>query len=127
LSKKECENLFGEYVQHSDQIDFLKSKAITKEQADYLLKNDIQNAVYQLLAKIPSIYGKMNSARKAVLIDMCFNMGIKSLLKFKQMLFALEMNDFEKASDEILDSDYARIDVPNRAKRNAQIMSKGVF
>ncbi len=128
LSNKECMHLFGKNISLINQVEFLKDKEITKEQAEYLLKNDVQDTINQLIAHFLHIYRDLNAARKLVLIDMCFNMGLNRFGKFNRMILALEMRDFEKAAIEILDSDYARDKgTAKRAKINANIMESGVL
>ena len=58
-----------------------------------------------------------------VLIDMCFNMGSPRVSKFKKMFAALETQDYQTASKEMLDSKWAN-QVPNRARRLSEIMEK---
>uniref|UniRef100_A0A6M3J136 Putative glycoside hydrolase n=1 Tax=viral metagenome TaxID=1070528 RepID=A0A6M3J136_9ZZZZ len=46
----------------------------------------------------------LDTVRKAVIIDMLFNLGYKGLMKFKNMIAALRSGDYEKAADEMMDS-----------------------
>ena len=54
---------------------------------------------------------------------MCFNMGSPRVSKFKKMLGALKVQDYQTASKEMLDSKWAN-QVPNRARRLSEIMEK---
>ena len=56
-----------------------------------------------------------------VLIDMTFNLGLGGLLKFENMLDAIECRDWEKASEELLDSRYA-IQTKRRARLNGSFL-----
>ena len=58
-----------------------------------------------------------------VLVNMCFNMGSPRVSKFQKMLAALEVQDYQTASKEMLDSRWAR-QVPNRARELAEIMKQ---
>ena len=58
---------------------------------------------------------------RLVLCDMCFNLGIKKLLKFTRMLEAMEDRDFELAAEELLDSKYAK-QVKKRADKNYRLV-----
>ena len=58
-----------------------------------------------------------------VLIDMCFNMGSPRVSRFKKMFAALETQDYQTASKEMLDSKWAT-QVPNRARRLSEIMEQ---
>lgn len=71
---------------------------ITEMQAERILDNDIDYVVKEL--ENESFYIACNGDRKAVLIDMAFNIGIAGLKKFKRMIEALDRGDFEKASKE---------------------------
>lgn len=70
------------------------------------------------------IYNKLSPTRKAVLLDMCFNIGYAGLMKFKKMWFALGNRDFAEASRQMKDSNWY-IQVGNRSKRNVILMAKG--
>ena len=69
-------------------------------------------------------YSGLNDARKSVIIDMAFNMGLPSLLHFVNTLAAVARGDWQAAHDGILNSQYAR-DVGQRAQHLAQIMLTG--
>ncbi|MBF0519480.1 MAG: hypothetical protein HQK92_07140 [Nitrospirae bacterium] len=59
-------------------------------------------------------YDVLSDVRKLVLIDMCFNMGITALLGFKQTLHDIETGNFESASRQMLQSQWA-VQVHGRA------------
>ena len=68
------------------------------------------------------IYNNQSPIRKAVLLDMCFNIGYTGLMKFKKMWFALANKDYALASREMKDSSWY-LQVGNRSKRNVEIMA----
>jgi len=68
------------------------------------------------------IYKNQTPIRKAVLLDMCFNIGYGGLMKFKKMWFALGNKDYPQASREMKDSSWY-VQVGNRSKRNVLIMA----
>ena len=100
----------------------LDDNGISASEAEALLFNDIQKC-YADCAKLPC-WNKLNEARQAVLIDMCFNLGINRLKGFKKMFSALERRDYKTASKEMLDSGWAR-QVKSRATELSKIMQKG--
>lgn len=101
----------------------LEDNGITLEMAEELLKTDLALARMDVGANLPWA-SKLCEARQFVLVDMCFNMGIKRLLTFKKMLAALEQDYFERAAAEMLNSKWAK-QVGRRAKKLAEIMRKG--
>lgn len=105
----------------------LDDRGITTEEAMLMLINDIQIAIVDLyrIFNNDEVVNGLSNNRQMVLIDMMLNLGATRFSKFKQTIRAVKKNDYNRASDEILDSKYARKDVPNRAKRNADIMRKG--
>lgn len=103
----------------------LEDNGITLEIAEDLLFLDLKVAEMECYGKI-SCYPILDDARKFVLLDMCFNMGINKLLTFKKMLSALTKKDYKTAAKEMLDSKYAR-QVGQRAKTLAKILETGVW
>ena len=104
-------------------VDKRRGGGITEEEATYLLENDIDKVVNQLDYKLPWWRG-LSDARQRALANMCFQMGINGLLKFKRMLRALEHGDYELARKEALDSVWAQ-QTPNRAARVVNLISEG--
>lgn len=66
----------------------------------------------------------LNDVRKAILTDMAYQMGGAGLARFRNMLAAIRDQEWRKAADEMLDSDYAK-QTPNRAERNAKMIVSG--
>lgn len=100
-------------------------RGITENGAKYLLKNDIIKA-YRECKKYIEFYKTLDDERQYALLDMCFNLGIYGLLKFRKMLFAMEIGDYRGAAKECLNSKYAK-EVGKRAIRIARTIEKGVF
>ena len=82
-------------------------KTITKEQAMYLLDNDIDDVFRELKQYLPWIQDQPDTV-KLVLSDMCFNLGIKGLLKFKNTLRMIREGNYKEASENMLYSKWAR-------------------
>lgn len=97
-------------------------RQLTKEEADPIFRKLYIKA--QIDAKIIAGNGwaKMNDKQKQVLADMIYNMGFNKVNKFRDMKAAIRSGNWEKAAKEILDSNYARKDAPNRARRNSYLM-----
>lgn len=96
---------------------------ITLEMAEQLLRADMAFARMDVGAHIPWS-GKLSEARQYVLVDMCFNMGINTLLTFKKFLGALGAGHYAMAAKEMLNSRWAT-QTGRRAKELADIMEKG--
>ena len=65
-----------------------------------------------------------NDARRSVLINMAFQLGVSGLMKFKRFIAAYRAGDFVTASKEMLDSRWA-MQTPNRAKELSEQMLTG--
>jgi lysozyme len=66
----------------------------------------------------PKVFNKLDTNRQNTLINMAYNMGGEGLKGFTNTREAILAGDWNKASAEILDSDYAK-QLPARARRNA--------
>lgn len=53
-------------------------------------------------------YEALNDVRQAVIVNMVFNLGLEKFGEFRKMIAALEMGDWGRAADEMLDSLWAR-------------------
>lgn len=102
----------------------LDDMGISDDEATYLLSNDIKRVVSELSNR--AWFDGQNQARKVVLIDMCFNLGISRLLLFKRMISALKNKDYKIASKEMLNSRWAN-QVGNRATLLSDIMKRGTI
>lgn len=92
----------------------------------YLLQwcdEDIEYYHHQLDSDL-SYFKRLTEARKLVLINMAYNMGMKNLLLFKKMFAALKNEKYLIASEEMLNSKWAK-QVGQRAQRLAVMMVDG--
>jgi len=103
----------------------LDDRGISEEEAFYLLDNDIADCVTDLQSHL-SWFNRLDDVRKAVLVDMCFNLGINRLIGFENMLMATKYGEWDKAADEMLDSRWAD-QVGSRATELATMMRTGEF
>ena len=100
----------------------LEDVGVSRDECDLMLDNDIDMIEGQL--KTVNEYQALDPVRQTVLVNMGFNMGFYGLMKFKKMWFAIERQDWEDASCEMLDSKWAR-QVGYRARELAKIMETG--
>ena len=118
-------NLQTNPLSHKEKAVVNDLSKISVEQALFLLKNDVKRCMKELTDNI-SFYYQLDDERQYALLDMCFNMGIKKLLKFKRMLNAMLIGDYRGAAKECLMSKYA-VDVGKRAVRIARLIETGIW
>lgn len=92
---------------------------ITKNMARMILRNDMEICLKDL-RKLGFWY-YLDNERRYALLDMCFQLGINGLLKFKKMLEAIRVKDYPEASKQCLDSNY-HIQTPKRCERIAKLL-----
>ena len=101
----------------------LDDRGLSDDEIDYILANDIKIGEDEL-----DVWWKdwrtMDETRQRVVADMLFNMGRPTLAKFKNFLSALQEQDYERASVEMMDSNWAR-QVKGRADTLARMMRDG--
>ena len=85
----------------------IEDNGITTEEAMYLLTNDIHNTIEEL-ENVFEDFPDLPVNAQLVLADMCFNLGLPTLLEFKKMLKAIEEEKWEEAGKQVLDSRYAK-------------------
>ena len=99
------------YLCSSDKITVgvgrnLDDRGITENEAMYLLDNDIKLCQEELEASI-LYWSSLSDEVQNITLNLCFNMGISRLLKFKKMWSALNEGNMNEAADQLLDSRYA--------------------
>jgi len=103
----------------------LDTNGLTEEEAIYLFWHDF-NRCHGECAKEFDFWPALDDARRLVLINMCFNLGITTLKTFKRTLEAIRTKQYEAASGFMLDSLWAR-QVGHRAVRLSKIMATGTL
>lgn len=102
----------------------LDDKGVTREEARWLLQNDVNDAISHL--RNEPYWLDLNEPRQAVLIDMCVNLGWDGLSKFKRMRTALLAADYRRAADAMVASAWYE-QVGHRSKRLVGMMQHGVW
>lgn len=90
---------------------------------DYLLRNDIDERIDELTRRLPW-WQDLDDARKGVLLNMSFQMGVDGLLGFKNTLAMVKAGDYEGAARGMLNSLWAK-QTPERAQRLSEQMRTG--
>jgi len=102
----------------------LDDRGISQKEAYAMLERDIQDCEQWLIDEIPDVYNKLDEVRQSVLLNMCFNLGIKGLLEFKNTLSFIGAGDWERAANNMLASKWAK-QVGMRAIELSEMMRKG--
>lgn len=102
----------------------LDDVGISRPEVLFLLSNDIRRVEVGLDADLPWWRG-LDPVRQRVLVDMAFNLGIKGLLGFEQMLRMLHQGRVIETATEMLSSLWAG-QVGHRAVELAAMMRSGV-
>ncbi len=102
----------------------LDDRGISQKEAYAMLERDILDFEQQLLDEIPDLYTGLDEVRQSVLLNMCFNLGLKGLLEFKNTLAFVAAGDWERAANGMLASKWAK-QVGMRAIELSELMRKG--
>jgi len=108
-------------VGYGRNIDADGGIGISEEEADYLLRNDIERTIAE--CQRWDWFDELDPVRQSVVVQLCFQLGRPRLSQFKLMLAALSQQppDLIAAVNELLDSRFAN-QVPARAARLAEKM-----
>lgn len=104
-------------------IDERKGGKISHDEAMYLLNNDIKKVIGQC-DRAFDWYDELDEARKIVIINMVFNMGLGNFKNFKKTISFIEQGIYISASKEMLDSKWSK-QVGKRADELSNIMLTG--
>ena len=106
-------------------IDKRRGGDLSEEEIDFLLNNDVAEKEKALEASV-SFYKELDEARRGVLLNMAFNLGVEGLLAFKNTLKLVGEGKYKEASEEMLKSKWAA-QVGDRAVRLSKQMATGVW
>ncbi len=95
---------------------------VSREAAGVMLKDELDGVTEKLNAN--RWYSELTEDRKAIIQSMAYQMGYAGLIKFKNMIAALESKDYQLAARESLDSRWAK-QTPARAERHAAVIGFG--
>ncbi|MDT8337580.1 MAG: glycoside hydrolase family protein [Sulfurimonas sp.] len=103
-----------------DTIGYGTKLPLVKEEAALILEYRLKAKIKELETKEPFV-NKLPLEKQEILAEMCYQMGVNGVLKFKKMWAALKEFDYEAASVQMLDSRWAE-QTPNRAMKLSQMM-----
>lgn len=98
----------------------LEDTGITRAEAQFMLEGDIVRLMKELDELFPE-WRDLSETRQMVVLNMCFNMGTFGFLNFKRTIAHMRAEEFSKAADEMLRSQWAD-QVGDRAKRLSDAM-----
>ena len=104
-------------------IDKRKGGGLRPEESEFIFRNRLKLLDAELTDRLPWI-SKLDPARKGVLINMAFQMGIAGLLAFKNTLAMIEAGKYQDAAKAMLQSKWAT-QTPARAQRLSNQMATG--
>ena len=81
----------------------IEERGITKEEADFLCRNDVKFSIRELAGIFPNFI-EFKDKQKAVLTDLMFNLGYSRFIKFKKMVSAIKDGNWIKAANEMRNS-----------------------
>lgn len=90
---------------------------------EFMLRNDIDERIDELTRRLPW-FQNLDDARRGVLLNMSFQLGVDGLLQFKRTLALIEAGKYEDAARNMLVSLWAQ-QTPERAKRMVEQMKTG--
>jgi len=103
--------------------------SISEDESRVVLKIKVEKILSYLNHKnnhLPYRYKKLPLKAREVICDMTYQLGRTGMLNFRRMHKAIANKDWNKASEELLDSLYAK-QTPSRANRNAEMLRKCKF
>lgn len=100
------------------------AQGIDHTEADFLLRHRLSLRMRECIRVFPW-YVHLDDERKAVVLQMAYQMGTDGVAGFRKFCAAMVIGDYETAADEMLDSKWAREDSPARAARLARRMRRG--
>ena len=93
----------------------IEERGLSEDEIDFLLDNDIDIVMKEVLVKF-DWFKNLSEVRKRVVADMIFNLGLPRFSQFKNMIKAIEDEDWTEASEQMMDSKWAD-QVGSRAQR----------
>jgi len=105
-------------------IDKRKGGGISKKEAIYLLHNDIGRCVAEA-RKAFAWFDDLDDVRQDVIVSLIFNMGLPNLKGFKNMIAAIELKDWERVWEALLDSKWRPQVGETRANELAGMLRNG--
>ena len=101
----------------------IKDLELDEDICEEILKRKLDRLIDRVTKKWGWIVNLPVEAQE-VIYEMCYQMGISGVSKFKKTLLFFESHEFKMAAKEMLDSKWAKSDSPQRAKRMSDIIKE---
>ena len=101
----------------------LETTGISPEESRYLLDHDINRCINECVQAFPW-FPDLDPLRQRVIVDMCFQLGLKGLSGFRGTLGYIAAKQYGLAADAMLQSKWAQ-QTPARAQRLSRWMRTG--
>ena len=98
----------------------IKDLVLDEDIADLILQRKLEDLQESIKRKFDWFKESPNEVQDVV-SNMCYQIGLSGFSKFKKTIYYLETEQYEEASEEMLDSLWAR-QTPNRAKELSKII-----
>ena len=99
----------------------IKDLIIDRDVADLILMKKL-HTLLQRIAIAFHWFENIDNIAKSVVVNMCYQLGLRGFSQFKKTIYYLETEQYEEASMEMLDSLWAK-QTPNRANELSELMS----
>jgi lysozyme len=106
-------------------VDINGGLGLSDDEVRYLLERDIERVIKELSTEY-RWFSDLDDVRKDAIIDISFNLGQTKLRKFVLALDAMAIADYQKASQEFLNSDWSRT-VKGRSVELAAMIETGEY
>lgn len=101
----------------------LKAMRWTLDEADAQFDRDLNTAWVQ--AQSFDWFVGLTAARKAVIVEMVYQLGLGGVRKFVKMIAAIKARDWDEAARQIRQSKAGQEQTPRRYRRLATVMRRG--
>ena len=98
-----------------------------EEMIDQLKREDMLRATHGLAVTLGKDTPPVGTPRWAALVDMVFTLGVNRFQKFVRMLSAIRNQNWAAASDELMNSRWAKEEAYHRASRDAEMLEKNLW
>jgi lysozyme len=102
----------------------LTDRGLSDDEIMFLLTNDLMDCAADLHMAF-DWFESLDEVRTDVMLELCFNMGLTTLLEFEKMLAAMARKDYKTAAKELLDSQWRKDVGPTRSNVLANQLRTG--